>query len=76
MTKFWMGSTPTRCELCNTKLKFLFVDGKTVWGTWGIFCPKCLDDCGIGVGPGRGQLYLRVEDKRDSGSPKWMKISG
>lgn len=76
MTKFWMGSEPTRCDLCNTVIKFLFVDGKTVWGTWGILCSKCLDDCGVGIGPGRGQLYLRVEGKRASGDSRWMKIAG
>jgi len=76
MITFWVGHTPKRCELCGSALKFLFVRGKTVWGTGVVMCPKCLDDCGRGIGPGKGQLYLKVGGKRARGRPKWMKIAG
>jgi hypothetical protein len=76
MPKFWTGPPPTHCELCNTKIKYLFVRGKTVWGIWAVFCPKCLDDCGLGIGRGRGELYLRGESKRSGRRLKWTKIAG
>ena len=30
--KFRNGSAPTLCDLCNTMIKFIFIDGQTVMG--------------------------------------------
>jgi hypothetical protein len=76
MATFWMGSTPTRCDLCNTKLKHLFVDGKTVMGSWGILCAKCFEDCGVGLGTGKGQLYIRLEKQDSDGRQRWQRVAG
>ena len=56
--KFWMGSKPTRCECdCGRELKEQFVDGRTIYGSWGIFGVTCYKRIGVGYGLGKGQRY-------------------
>jgi hypothetical protein len=55
--KRWRGTPPERCDLCHRLLTWAFVDGKTQFGIWGIMCPECHIDVGVGLGVGRGQRY-------------------
>jgi hypothetical protein len=47
-----------------------FVDGATIHGPWGCMCLSCFRKYGIGIGPGRGQLYQLQPGGR------WKKIKG
>ena len=68
MTKKWMGS-PTICDICETKIKDKFVDGKTAFGPWACMCPPCHRDNGGKLGVGFGQLYEKKEND-------WVKTKG
>lgn len=70
--KYWMGSTPTKCDTCDTPITTEFYDMKTTMGPWGCLCPSCaIFGPGIGkVGTGFGQQYRK--DK----TGKFKKIAG
>lgn len=54
----WMGTPPSKCQLCERYLKNAFIDGKLVFGTsWAIMCTGCHSFHGVGLGAGRGQKY-------------------
>ena len=72
MTEFWTKKAPKRCEMCNNEFKRFFVDGRTQFGAWAMMCLHCLDEIGVGLGTGKGQLYMRVGRDR----PKWKKVAG
>lgn len=57
MAKIWMGTRPSTCDICNTSIGKVFVDGKTKMGPWGILCPRCHKGQGCGLGLGKGQQY-------------------
>lgn len=65
--KYWGGSEPTHCQLCEKPLKEVFVDCATTVG-WRMACDACHRKHGHGLGVGKGQRYQRL----DSG--KWLKI--
>ena len=67
--KMWMGSEPTKCDLCGEPLEKKFIDGKTTSGPWGMLCEDCHETHGVGLGLGRGQMY----EKRGK---NWVKIAG
>ena len=57
--KKWMSEWK-ECDVCHIPLKGeveFFVDGKTVWGPWGLLCPDCFRNHGVGLGCGMGQKY-------------------
>lgn len=71
--KKWMGGAPDHCDICKLDLVDAlgehsathFVDGKTVYGPWGIMCvgpnrpngKDCFTTHGVGLGTGLGQKY-------------------
>ena len=55
--KYWQGGTPINCDVCRKRLKEFFIDGKTIYGPWGILCVECHAKVGAGLGVGRGQKY-------------------
>ena len=62
--RYWMGTTPEKCDICSFVFKSYFVDGATKgdsgWhGMWGCMCVKCHRIHGIGLGTGRGQKYKK-----------------
>jgi hypothetical protein len=67
--KVWMGSNPSRCDICGTEIKETFVDGKTKYGPWEILCLLCHRKHGIGFGVGRGQRY-----SFDLNKLKWIEV--
>lgn len=52
------------CDLCKKDLnkEEFFVDGKTVYGPWGLLCMDCHSKFGAGLGTGYGQKY-RTSDR-------------
>lgn len=56
----WDGDKPECCDLCQTPIEEVFVDGKTIHGPWGIMCAVCAMSKGVGLGEGMGQLYIKV----------------
>lgn len=66
----WMGSPPTKCDLCGRPFDKFFVDGKTRMGPWGMLCTGCHASHGIGLGTGKGQRYKRTA------SDEWTKVAG
>lgn len=67
----WFGSKPEQCNLCHTEIQKGFVDGKTEEGRWAIMCPFCSLVHGVGLGVGKGQLYVRADENAD-----FVKIKG
>lgn len=54
----WIGSPPTRCDLCEQPILRSFVDGRVRRaGVWGHLCLSCHETDGSGLGVGRGQRY-------------------
>ncbi len=45
---YWEGSKPTGCELCEDDIEHEFIDGMTQWNCWGMLCPTCHKNCGVG----------------------------
>lgn len=74
MPKYWNGSKPSKCQICERSITDRFVDGKTQIGPWAIMCMQCSASHGVGIGTGKGQLYVLVEEGEDRG--KWLKIEG
>ena len=64
-------SEPMECCLCHCEFtNSKFVDGvipHAGW-KWGLMCTNCHDQYGLGIGPGKGQLFQKVEDI-------WVKIA-
>ena len=59
MTKKWNGSKPVKCDICSEEFlgeKF-FIDGRTIYGPWGMMCERCHKLYGTGLGLGNGQKY-------------------
>jgi len=55
----WL-SNYDKCDICGCRIKGVvpyFVDGKTKYGPWGLLCPECHKQYGVGVGYGIGQKY-------------------
>ena len=68
--KMWFGSKPSNCDMCGCVLCDKFVDGKVASvGSWGILCPECHVQHGVGLGMGMGQEYTL----KDVG---WVKTAG
>lgn len=66
----WFGTVPAKCDLTGKPITDSFVDGATRGGgTWGIMHPDAHATHGMGLGPGRGQRYI----KRDGA---WYKAEG
>jgi hypothetical protein len=68
--RYWMGSQPEQCDLCQAPLDGEFVDGATVRGPWAMMCVKCHRMFGHGLGMGRGQRYELGDQDR------WWKTGG
>ena len=58
-TKKWHGEA-TECDICERPFRDgkHFIDGKTKSGPWALMCRKCHRTFGVGIGTGRGQVYL------------------
>ena len=69
---FWRGSKPEKCDLCDKEFNFAFVDGATKpTGQWAMMCPRCHVERGMGIGLGKGQLYILSLNRK-----VWEKIRG
>lgn len=67
--KVWLGAAPETCDLCQGKIRGVFIDGQVQGGGWANLCPDCHRRFGVGLGTGRGQKY-RHEDT------DWVKVEG
>jgi hypothetical protein len=67
--KVWVGTPPTKCDICAKPIIAVFVDGKTVMGPWGNMCLKCHMGRGVGLGTGKGQRY-------ELQGTEWVKTAG
>lgn len=56
----WHGSIT--CGFCGKEITGILVDGKTRQSPWATMCPKCFEENGIGLGLGKGQMYMKKED--------------
>ena len=54
----WAGDI-SNCNLCGQEINDAFVDGKTIYGPWGIMCMPCHIVKGCGLGIGKGQKYMK-----------------
>lgn len=70
----WTGHVPADCEVSRRPITDAFVDGRLrLGGRWAIMHPGCHAEVGVGLGPGKGQLYrlseggewLRTETAQD-----------
>jgi len=57
----WMACTT--CDLCHRVCTSILVDGRTHHGPWAVMCEDCHKSFGVGLGTGRGQLYLLQGDQ-------------
>lgn len=65
----WMGSKPTKCDICNCDVTDRFYDAKTTFGPWGILCPRCfVDYTKQKLGTGFAQRY-------DKHGDNWVKYN-
>jgi len=66
----WTGTPVSECNICDTKIEEVFIDGATWRGAWAIMCPNCYASHGIGLGLGKGQKFVKQDDER------WLKVEG
>lgn len=60
------------CDFCGNTLHRFYVDGRALYASyWGDMCLTCFESKGLGLGPGRGQLY-----QYDFSTKEWVKIAG
>lgn len=73
MAKYWNGTPPAKCNICNKPLDHVFYDMRLLSGTWAFLCTDhALNGPGIGkTGTGFGQKYVRQEH-----TGKWLKVEG
>ena len=57
MAKHWIGTPPTKCDICQQPFGTAFVDGVTASGQWGMLCLPCHRRNGGKLGIGLGQMY-------------------
>jgi hypothetical protein len=58
MTKKWLGTPPTKCDICQAPITTEFFDARADGGRWGNFCKACFKEHTIGkLGVGFGQHY-------------------
>jgi len=60
----WHNPLPNLCDICGKRIIDVFIDGKT-FGPWAILCPKCFERHGTGLGPGKGQMYIKVLEENE-----------
>lgn len=65
--KRWSGWIPANCDGCGRPIVDWFVDGKTVYGPWGVMGKCCFEKIGIGLGTGRGQKYSHPDGEKIDG---------
>jgi len=58
-TVYWSGSPIKTCQTCGRAIVKWFVDGRTRQGSWAIMCTACAAEYGVGLGIGKGQLYVK-----------------
>ncbi len=74
--RYWVGDPPESCDLTDqvpgphAAMIVMFVDGCTRFGFWANLCLTCYVRYGIGLGLGKGQLYVKEPDGR------WLKKLG
>ena len=62
MSKKWIGTPPSHCDICGGKISgTVFYDGKTKGGPWANMCHHCFQYHGIGLGVGYGQKYRKTK---------------
>lgn len=57
---FWDGSH--RCDICGKECEHYLYDAATTMGPWAVMCRTCMGEFGLGIGPGKGQEYLKNEE--------------
>ena len=50
------------CDLCDQPITDNFVDGRTRMGPWACMCMQCHRKNGVGLGLGKGQLFVIQPD--------------
>lgn len=63
----WVGSVPREDDF-GVIIGERFVDGKTVLGPWAIMSVQSFHTYGVGLGVGKGQLYVHNKN-----TGKWDK---
>lgn len=63
---FWMGTAPSKCDLCSAQITSKFIDGAVprLNRAWACVCPSCFSKEGMTLGTGRGQEYTKQADGR------------
>jgi hypothetical protein len=61
------GKAPDKCDVCHKELNKRFVDGRTIRGYWAYMCSECHTNVGIGLGIGKGQVFVLT-------TKGWIKI--
>lgn len=51
------------CRICGRHIAFMAVSGWTKEFGWKWMCPKCFDKYGVGLGVGKGKLFVRDGEK-------------
>lgn len=65
-----------KCDICQTEITSVYVDGKTVYGPWANMCLYChaTKGVGLGLGLGKGQAY-DVETNTQLSLSQYRRIS-
>ena len=50
------------CDFCGDQAHY---DGKTKMGPWGYMCELCFRENGIGLGLGKGQMLVVLEEQEE-----------
>ena len=80
----WVGKPPEKCDICESPITTVFIDGRTVFidggkvrpGPWAFMCEECHKQYGVGLGMGHGQKYLKQGEKYIKQGEKYIKQEG
>lgn len=69
LNRYWLGDVPSVCNLNpDREITDVFIDGRTIYGSWAIMHPETHANVGCGLGEGKGQMYRKVLDR-------WFKVT-
>lgn len=64
MQKVWVGTAPSKCDICKAELSTEFFDFKVPSvGQWANGCKACFVSYGGRLGTGLGQRYAKQDGK-------------
>lgn len=64
---YWLSAVPENDDF-GKPITSTFIDGRTIYGPWALMAPESHTTYGVGMGLGKGQMFMKKTDGR------WVKV--